>query len=134
EDMRRLALQARDLAVQITAAGGTVTDTWIPRADNLAADKLSNDGMDGVTVRRDHVAPVGEPSRQSASEPDTLTLEFGDSDPDQPVGQVSARPPATPPSDSGTPPSDSGTPPSDSGTPPTGSGTETNGAAGAPTG
>ncbi|HLS46224.1 MAG TPA: reverse transcriptase-like protein, partial [Ornithinicoccus sp.] len=103
EDMRRLALQARDLARQITAAGGTVTYTWIPRAENLAADKLSNDGMDGVTVRRDHVAPVGETARQGVSEPDTLTLEFQDPDPDpDPVGQVSARPVATSPAGSAT--------------------------------
>ncbi|ANS77520.1 Phosphoglycerate mutase family [Serinicoccus hydrothermalis] len=55
EDMKRLALQARRLVDEVRAAGGTVGFTWIPRGDNAAADKLSNDGMDGHTVRRDHV-------------------------------------------------------------------------------
>lgn len=54
EDMRRLALQARDVVRNITDAGGSVTFTWIPRAQNSAADKLSNVGMDGTTVRADH--------------------------------------------------------------------------------
>jgi ribonuclease H / adenosylcobalamin/alpha-ribazole phosphatase len=52
EDMRRLALQARDVAALISAAGGSVTFTWIPRDQNKAADALSNDGMDGRTVDR----------------------------------------------------------------------------------
>ena len=49
-DMRQLALAARDLAAQISAAGGSVTFTWIPREQNKAADALSNDGMDGRTI------------------------------------------------------------------------------------
>jgi probable phosphoglycerate mutase len=49
-DMRQLALTARDLAAQISAAGGSVTFTWIPREQNKAADALSNDGMDGRTI------------------------------------------------------------------------------------
>lgn len=53
EDMRRLAIQARDVAAEINAAGGSVRYGWIPRAENSAADKLSNDGMDGLTVRSD---------------------------------------------------------------------------------
>ncbi|YAL82104.1 bifunctional RNase H/acid phosphatase [Dermacoccaceae bacterium W4C1] len=53
EDMRRLAIQARDVAAEISAAGGSVRYGWIPRAENSAADKLSNDGMDGLTVRSD---------------------------------------------------------------------------------
>ena len=54
EDMRRLALQARDLAADISAAGGSVTYQWIPRAENSDADALSNDGMDGLTIDRRH--------------------------------------------------------------------------------
>jgi broad specificity phosphatase PhoE/ribonuclease HI len=52
EDMRRLALQARDVASAIVAAGGSVSYRWIPREQNKAADALSNVGMDGRTVRR----------------------------------------------------------------------------------
>jgi probable phosphoglycerate mutase len=51
-DMRQLALEARDLAAQISAAGGSVTFTWIPRERNKDADALSNDGMDGRTIDR----------------------------------------------------------------------------------
>ncbi|MGD8201866.1 histidine phosphatase family protein [Ornithinimicrobium sp. W1679] len=53
EDMRRLALQARQLVDQVQAAGGTVRFTWIPRERNGAADALSNVAMDGRTVHRD---------------------------------------------------------------------------------
>lgn len=53
EDMKRLAAEAKELAKKISSAGGAVTYEWIPRAENKDADKLSNDGMDGVTVRRD---------------------------------------------------------------------------------
>src|SRR5690606_31309635 len=53
EDMRRLALQARDLARQVEQAGGRVAYTWVPRGQNAAADALSNVGMDGRTVVRD---------------------------------------------------------------------------------
>ena len=31
-DLRRLALEARDVVAQLSAAGGSVTYTWIPRA------------------------------------------------------------------------------------------------------
>lgn len=54
EDMRRLALQARDLVTAIRDAGGSVRYEWIPRAENKDADALSNDGMDGLTVDRRH--------------------------------------------------------------------------------
>jgi probable phosphoglycerate mutase len=50
--MRQLALEARDLAAQISAAGGSVSFTWIPRERNKDADALSNDGMDGRTIDR----------------------------------------------------------------------------------
>ena len=52
EDMRRLALQARDVAARITSAGGTVRYEWIPREINKDADALSNVAMDGRTVNR----------------------------------------------------------------------------------
>ena len=55
EDMRRLALVARDVAAEVSEAGGSVTYVWIPRAANAAADALSNDGMDGETIERDLV-------------------------------------------------------------------------------
>lgn len=54
-DMRRLALQARDLARQVEWHGGQVSYEWVPREANKDADALSNDGMDGITVRRDHL-------------------------------------------------------------------------------
>ena len=65
EDMRRLALEARDLASRISAAGGSVSFTWIPRERNKDADALSNDGMDGRTIDRmldadSPAAPVSE--------------------------------------------------------------------------
>lgn len=52
EDMRRLALQARDLAAQFAAAGGSVRYEWIPREENRAADALSNLAMDGQDIHR----------------------------------------------------------------------------------
>jgi ribonuclease HI len=52
EDMRRLALEARELCTQITAAGGSVSFEWIPREKNKAADALSNDAMDGRSIHR----------------------------------------------------------------------------------
>ncbi|AKT52120.1 bifunctional RNase H/acid phosphatase [Arsenicicoccus sp. oral taxon 190] len=61
EDMRRLALAARELCSARSAAGGSVTFTWIPRADNKAADALSNDGMDGRTIDRSYAAPDAAP-------------------------------------------------------------------------
>lgn len=53
EDMRRLALEARDLVRSIVAAGGSVRYTWVPREENGAADRLSNIAMDGESVSRD---------------------------------------------------------------------------------
>lgn len=67
EDMRRLALAARDLVAERQTAGGSVTYTWIPRASNAAADRLSNVGMDGKTVsvtrRDDDVADEDDPDQ-----------------------------------------------------------------------
>lgn len=52
EDMRRLALEAKDVCAQIARDGGSVTFAWIPREKNKDADRLSNDGMDGRTIDR----------------------------------------------------------------------------------
>lgn len=74
EDMRRLALQARDLHRQIEWAGGRVQYEWIPREKNGAADALSNEAMDGKTVHRDALTT-------SAAEPeDTGGSDTGGSD------------------------------------------------------
>lgn len=68
EDMRRLALQAREVAAQITAAGGTVRYEWIPREINKDADALSNVAMDGRTVNRTF---AGEEPADGAADTDT---------------------------------------------------------------
>lgn len=52
EDMKRLAIRARDVAAGIIAAGGAVRYEWIPRESNKDADLLSNVAMDGRTVHR----------------------------------------------------------------------------------
>ena len=54
-DMQQLALQAQRLARQLAA----VRYTWVPRAQNGAADALANSAMDGKPVHRDAAA---EPS------------------------------------------------------------------------
>lgn len=54
-DMRQLALQAQKIARQL----GGVRYTWVPRAQNGAADALANSAMDGQPVHRDAAA---EPS------------------------------------------------------------------------
>ncbi|MDV3221788.1 ribonuclease H, partial [Intrasporangium sp.] len=58
EDMRRLAAEVRAVLRGIEAAGGTVDFEWVPRDRNRAADLLSNEGMDGHSVRR---TPSTEP-------------------------------------------------------------------------
>jgi ribonuclease H / adenosylcobalamin/alpha-ribazole phosphatase len=61
EDMRRLALEAREVAADISAGGGSVRFTWIPRAENSAADALANAAMDGETITwRLDGDPVGQ--------------------------------------------------------------------------
>lgn len=45
-DMKPLALQAQRLARQIPR----IDYTWIPRADNSAADRLANQAMDGTAI------------------------------------------------------------------------------------
>ena len=69
EDMRRLALQARDIAARITSAGGTVRYEWIPREINKDADALSNVAMDGRTVNR---TLEGDAEAAREDEPDDL--------------------------------------------------------------
>ncbi|SDF52147.1 probable phosphoglycerate mutase [Blastococcus aurantiacus] len=54
-DMRQLAMQARAIASRL----GGVRYTWVPRAQNGAADALANSAMDGKPVHRDIAA---EPS------------------------------------------------------------------------
>jgi probable phosphoglycerate mutase len=48
-DMQQLALQAQRLARQL----GAVRYTWVPRAQNSAADALANSAMDGKPIHRD---------------------------------------------------------------------------------
>jgi probable phosphoglycerate mutase len=80
EDMRRLALEARELCSTLSAGGGSVDFEWIPRESNKAADALSNEAMDGHTVRRVltptgetgepvHAAATRSPGRSSSEEP-----------------------------------------------------------------
>ncbi|MGY1786386.1 bifunctional RNase H/acid phosphatase [Geodermatophilus sp. SYSU D00698] len=66
-DMQKLAVQARDLARQL----GSVRYTWVPRAQNGAADALANSAMDGRPVHRDLAAEptVVEDDVQPAAEP-----------------------------------------------------------------
>jgi probable phosphoglycerate mutase len=67
-DMRRLALEARDVAAQLSAGGGSVSFTWVPRERNKAADALSNTGMDGHTVDRVHRPGDDTPEVEQAVE------------------------------------------------------------------
>ncbi|WP_104524029.1 bifunctional RNase H/acid phosphatase [Blastococcus atacamensis] len=48
-DMQKLALQAQQIARQL----GQVRYTWVPRAQNGAADALANSAMDGRPIHRD---------------------------------------------------------------------------------
>lgn len=73
EDMRRLALEAREVCSEFTAAGGSVRFQWVPREQNKAADALSNEGMDGHHVRRDHRAAADEAADGAVSEAPTGT-------------------------------------------------------------
>ena len=63
-DMQKLALQAQQLARQL----GGVRYTWVPRAQNGAADALANSAMDGKPVHRDAAAePVVDRGRRPAA-------------------------------------------------------------------
>jgi probable phosphoglycerate mutase len=69
-DMKKLAVQARDLARQI----GSVRYTWIPRAQNSAADALANSAMDGKPVHRDAgPAPVEIEAAETAEPAPVVT-------------------------------------------------------------
>ncbi|SEL99731.1 probable phosphoglycerate mutase [Blastococcus sp. DSM 46786] len=66
-DMQQLALQARAIARKL----GAVRYTWVPRAQNGAADALANSAMDGRPVHRDAAAEpsVAEDDVQPTAEP-----------------------------------------------------------------
>ena len=66
-DMKQLALQAQRIARQL----GGVRYTWVPRAQNGAADALANSAMDGKPVHRDPAAEavVLEDEVQPTAEP-----------------------------------------------------------------
>ena len=66
-DMKQLALQAQRIARQL----GPVRYTWVPRAQNGAADALANSAMDGKPVHRDPAAEavVLEDDVQPTAEP-----------------------------------------------------------------
>jgi broad specificity phosphatase PhoE/ribonuclease HI len=66
-DMQQLALQAQKIARQLT----DVRYTWVPRAQNGAADALANSAMDGRPVHRDPAAEavVLEDDVQPTAEP-----------------------------------------------------------------
>lgn len=93
EDMRRLALVARDLAAGLSRAGGSVSFEWIPREKNKDADALSNTGMDGQTVRRRLDAPAEAGRDQAAEAVDDII---------DPAPSGTAQPSGLPP-DTGTP-------------------------------
>jgi ribonuclease H / adenosylcobalamin/alpha-ribazole phosphatase len=59
QDMRRLALQAREVVAHLSAAGGSVTYAWVPRAENSAADALANSAMDGKSVNWTGIPDAG---------------------------------------------------------------------------
>ncbi|UOY03095.1 bifunctional RNase H/acid phosphatase [Blastococcus sp. PRF04-17] len=69
-DMQKLALQAQQLARQLR----DVRYTWVPRAQNGAADALANSAMDGKPVHRDPAAEpvVLEDDVQPSAEPAPL--------------------------------------------------------------
>jgi broad specificity phosphatase PhoE/ribonuclease HI len=66
-DMQQLALQAQQIARRL----GSVRYTWVPRAQNSAADALANSAMDGKPVHRDAAAEptVVEDDVQPSPEP-----------------------------------------------------------------
>jgi probable phosphoglycerate mutase len=78
-DMQKLALQAQQLARRL----GGVRYTWVPRAQNGAADALANSAMDGKPVHRDAAAepvvvedlvqPAVQPSPEPAPVVTTVT-------------------------------------------------------------
>jgi broad specificity phosphatase PhoE/ribonuclease HI len=72
-DMQQLALQAQRLARQLAG----VRYTWVPRAQNSAADALANSAMDGKPVHRDLAAEptvVGDDLQPTEPGPVVTTL------------------------------------------------------------
>ena len=68
-DMQQLALQAQKLSRQL----GSVRFTWVPRAQNSAADALANSAMDGKPVHRDAAAePVVLEDEEQPAEPEPV--------------------------------------------------------------
>lgn len=74
DDMRRLAQKARHLCQGIDKAGGSVAFTWVPREANKAADALSNDAMDGKTIRRFHEVSAAQAPAEAAAQREPLRL------------------------------------------------------------
>ena len=74
-DMQQLALQAQKIARRLES----VRYTWVPRAQNGAADALANSAMDGRPVHRDAAAEPGvleadvQPSAEPAAVVTTVT-------------------------------------------------------------
>ena len=72
-DMQQLALQARQIARKL----GDVRYTWVPRAQNGAADALANSAMDGRPIHRDAAAEPSvaeddvQPTAEAQSHPPT---------------------------------------------------------------
>jgi probable phosphoglycerate mutase len=77
EDMRRLALEARDVCARIRDAGGSVAFEWVPRERNKDADALSNDAMDGLSVRRVHDRPADRTAERPRRDADARPTESG---------------------------------------------------------
>jgi probable phosphoglycerate mutase len=63
--MKPLAAQAAALVRQLDA----IRFTWIPRAQNGAADKLANLAMDGTPVSRDLIARTADPEEPADPDP-----------------------------------------------------------------
>lgn len=85
DEMRRLSTQAAAVLPP-----GQVTYTWVPRADNAAADALANQAMDDREgVRRDYErpadaapAPASEPRASARSRrPSGAAMRFDDEEP-----------------------------------------------------
>ncbi|TFV79260.1 bifunctional RNase H/acid phosphatase [Blastococcus sp. CT_GayMR19] len=73
-DMQQLALQAQQIARQL----GRVRYTWVPRAQNGAADALANSAMDGKPIHRESAAEPSvaedelQPEAEALSSPPTV--------------------------------------------------------------
>ncbi|MBM6546619.1 bifunctional RNase H/acid phosphatase [Janibacter sp. YIM B02568] len=97
-DMRALALEARDIVADLSAAGGSVRWTWIPRAENSDADALSNRGMDGDSVADWHTEgatrPDGDISVSGTAPAAGIGLSPEDLEPSRDTDQLPVRPPA----------------------------------------